>query len=411
MHKSRTTEGRRCNVNTLNNEEKQIVESLKQMPKMKDNMDKNVLYQRISSELNETTRRPKKNNKLVLIPIISTFMVLLLLVVMVPSLMNNSMFQSNNESSKLMQDTASDETQDSGQESSGEFSEAREGSDASEESLPHVSMMDKAVSSHVIYSTDDNTKIIHAALAESKGQYVIPLSISIPKTDNAEGYYNQLENYLDEESWGLSEYIFTETSFQLDQINGQVYVTLPKDFSVGEGSTGPNLFEDILTAMFHPYQINKVVFSQQVNLGQIGNVKELPLITTRAIYKRYQMSVKKREFLVKIPVDKQTNIEEALIEMQKDEKKFNVYQSIPNNIEFSIDPEGKLLHLSFVDKDAVSNNRSSIMMIESILMTAKSFGYQEVSFENAPYEAIGPYNLTEPIKVPQGVNPIPVKND
>lgn len=391
-------------MKTDDNNEKQIKESLKQMPKVKDNMNKDLLYQRISSELNEE-RRPKKNKKLVLIPIFSTVMVLLLLVLIIPSTMNNTMFQSSSENSNAdkAMDSSSNESMDA---ESSELKKQEDSASSSAESDTGILMMDTDIKSHVIHSTGNKT-IIYGALADRQAQYIIPLSLVVPKTDNAGKYYKQFSTYLNEMNWGLSDYNFSGAEFQLDKQSGQVHVKLPEDFSVTSG-TQANMFQGILTTMFTPYQINKAVFSQQVKLGPTGKVKELSLKSSRVIYKRYQLSEDKRNFLVQIPVDGQRDIKTALTEMRKAEESYNVYQSIPDYIDFSVETDDEQLKLNFTDKNMVLNNQETITMIEAILMTAKSYGYQEVLFTNYANENIGPYNLSEPIKVPDGVNPIRV---
>ncbi|SEQ24730.1 hypothetical protein SAMN05216232_2021 [Virgibacillus subterraneus] len=395
-------------MNTFDNNEKQIKESLEQMPVMEDSLDKDILYQRISSELNDEIRPKRINKRFVLIPIFSTVMVLLLLVLIVPSMMNNTMYQSNSENSsadKAMDNSASNDSMDGGNESS--ELKRQEDNASSAESESSVTMMEAEMQSNVIHSTDDNTTIIHGALADRQAKYIIPLAFEVPKTENAGKYYNQISTYLNEKTWGVSDYMFSGAVFQLDEQNSQVHVELPEDFSV-TSSTQANMFIGLLTTMFAPNKINKAVFSQQVNLDPIGKVKEISLKSSNVIYKRYQLSEEKRVFLARIPVEDQSDIETALAEMKKDEESYNVYHSIPRNIDYSLRSEGDLLQINFADKKMAYNNQETVTMIEAILMTAKSFDYQEVLFTNTSDETIGPYNLSEPIKVPEGVNAIKI---
>ncbi|MGP4107400.1 hypothetical protein [Virgibacillus sp. L01] len=393
-------------MKTFDNNEEQIKESLEQMPEVKDNMNKDVLYQRISSELN-SERQPKKNKKLVLIPIFSTVMVLLLLVLIIPSMMNNAMFQNSSQNSnadKAMDSAGSNESMEAREESSELKQEDSASSSANSDS--GVLMMDTNIQSYVIHSTG-NKMIIYSALADRQAQYVVPLSLVVPKTDNAGKYYKKLSTYLNEKKWGLSDYMFPGAEFQLDKQSSQVNVNLPEDFSVTSGAQA-NMFQRLLTTMFTPYQINKAVFSHQTNLGPIGKVKELSLIPSRVLYKRYQLSEDKRNFLVQIPVDDKGDIKAAFTEMRNTEESYNIYQSIPDYIDFSVEMDNDRLRLNFDDKKMVLNNQETITMIEAILMTAKSYGYQEVLFTNYANKNIGPYNLSEPIKVPDGVNPVRV---
>ncbi|MBP1949530.1 hypothetical protein [Virgibacillus litoralis] len=395
-------------MKTFDNNEKQIKELLEQMPEMEDSLDKDLLYQRISSELNNEIRPKKNNKKLVLIPIFSTVMVLLLLALIIPSMMNNTMYQSNSENSsadKAMDNSASNESMDGGNESS--ELKRQEDNASSAESESSVTMMETGIQSHVIHTTDDSTTIIHGALADRQAKYIIPLAFAVPKTENAGKYYNKLSSYLKETTWGVSDYMFSGAIFQLDEQNSQVHVELPKDFSVTSSSQA-SMFIGILTTMFTPNKINKAVFGKQVNLGPIGKVKELSLKSSNVIYKRYQLSEDKRVFFARIPMEDQVDIETAFSEMKKDEESYNVYHSIPKNINFSLKDEGNLLQLNFADKKMATNNQETVTMIEAILMTAKSYGYQEVLFTNSSDETIGPYNLSEPIKVPKGVNPVKI---
>ncbi|WP_164668733.1 hypothetical protein [Virgibacillus doumboii] len=388
-----------------NNDQHQIEESLKLMPKVEDNMEKDILYQRISSELNK--RGHKRSKKVYVLPALGTVMVLALLVLIIPTLMNDVMFQSSSESSgdRIMEDSAANESMESSEEA-GIQSNSQENSADSGETQQDTMMMDRALTSNVIHSPNENSNIVHGAVMDSQAQYVVPFSIPISSSENPEKYYNQLGSLVDEGSWGVSEFMFNDATFRLNRENSQVLIDLPKDFSIGPSGAPGNSFEDTLTAMFKPYQIDTVNFNREVKLGAIGSVNELPLKSKKVVYKLYKESADKREFLVRVPVEDQADMKTALSEMKKDEKDFNVSQSVPNSVDFSVKTEGKQVLLTFNNKESVTVSQETVTMIDALLMTAKSFGYQEVRFTNAPYETIGPYELTGPIKVPEGANPI-----
>ncbi|MFC4557419.1 hypothetical protein ACFO3D_04255 [Virgibacillus kekensis] len=396
-------------MNTFDNEDQQVKDLLQQMPKVEDSMDKDVLYQNISSELREL-EKPKKSNKVIWIPIGSAVVAVLLMILVLPPLFQNAMFESSNENSSsdaLMDESATMEKFGAEGESGSELNtDEQNENNGNQESMPEVSLLDRKAPSNVVYQADDDSQIIHGALADTQGQYVIPFSVIAPADVRMEDYYNQLGKYLSEKQWGLNSFILEGAKFQLKQDENQVNITLPDNFDVLDGSTGPNLLEDTLTTMFTPYQINRVVFDREVNLGQIGKVEKLPLMPTKAIYKKYQKSDSNQAFLVRIPVGDNVNFSSALSKMKENEEVFHVAGVIPTDLNITVQREGPLLRLQFSNPENLKKSGETVFMLDAIMMTAKSFGYQQVEFVNPPMDTVGPYNLREPIDVPLGANPI-----
>lgn len=390
-----------------NNDKHHIEESLKQMPSVKDNTEKDILYQRISSKINK--RNSKGRKKKYVLPVLSTVVVLALLLLIVPGIMDDIEFKNNSESSsdRIMDDSAANESGNS-EEQAGIQSSSEEDSADSKDANQEKMLMDQALTSHVIPAIDAKTSIVRGAVMDSQAQYVIPLSIPISNSENPDSYYSQLGSHLDERSWGVTKYMFTGASFRLDRENAEVYVDLPDDFSVGPGAAKAKMFTDTLAAMFKPFEIDKAIFNRQIDLEAIGSKKEISLKSKKVIYKTYQESPDKRRFLVQAPVDARATMKVALSEMKKAKKEFNVSQSVPKMLDLSVKTKEERLLLAFKNKELVTINQDTVTMIDAILMTAKSFGFQEVRFTNSPYETIGPYQLSESIQVPVGANPIDI---
>ncbi|PAV29525.1 hypothetical protein CIL05_11725 [Virgibacillus profundi] len=387
------------------NDDQELIEKLKNMPKIQDTQDKDSLYQHISSGLNPKQKQPKRNNKLV--PVLGTLMAAILLLIMLPSFLNTNMFETQNENSTA--DRAFDDANlnNKAEESLSGQEESSDMQDAESE----IMMMSEPLDSYVIDGSVNNEVIAHGAIADSQQQFVIPLTFVVPESEDIDTFYSEMEHYLHVQEWGVSDYLFKNVSFKLEKENNQVVVDLPADFSVGEGSATASIFEKSLTTMFKQEGIDKAVFNtendQGLDLGPFGLIDELPLSKEQnASYKIYHEEDAVRSFLIPIPNEGEMMIDDALMAMKTDDKDFNVSQTIPDNINMTTDSTEQELTVTFSDESSLMNNQDTLTMIEAILMTAKSYGYDSVSFQNSNLEKIGSYLLTESIPVPVGANPI-----
>lgn len=128
--------------------------------------------------------------------------------------------------------------------------------------------------------------------------------------------------------------------------------------------------------------------------------------TEKVSYKIYRKMESNMEFLIPITPKKSTDFHGALLEMKNIGKASNIKPSIPSKVSFSVSVVEETIQLTLQDNVLLSNNKQYKNMIEAILMTAKSFGYNAVIFNNTTIEQIGPYDLMEPIDVPLAVNPV-----
>ncbi|MFD2762260.1 hypothetical protein [Lentibacillus juripiscarius] len=382
-----------------NNSEEQLKETLKQMPRIHDNLDKDALFQRISSKRRHVHGR-NKEKRFALMPVLASVMALGLVLILVPLMLNDGVIQNAGEDANHALDRAITGKEDDN---------ANVMKDTAEnEETPHTySQQDKAPESLVMHSADNEPSVIHGAVADLQGQYVIPLSLVVPDTADKNDYLNELGRHLQEDRWGTSSYVFGDTTFQLDEANQQVKADFPEKFPIAEeGSSGPNMLQKLLASMFRPYQVEKVVFNKEISLGKIGTVQQLPLKTRKNVYKTYQSEEGSRKFLIEIPIDEQADFQTAIAEMKKDEEAFHVSRTVPESAELSVSDEGRELRISFDPGNTVPHGQDLVTMIDAILMTAKNFGYDQVMFLNTGQKQVGPYDLTSPLSVPPGANPI-----
>ncbi|WP_174613633.1 hypothetical protein [Virgibacillus ihumii] len=387
-------------MKSRDNDEKQITDSLKQMPVVKDKRKKDELYKQISSSLKEP-QRVQASRKIPLVPIFSIVAVLTILLISVPFLMNEDNFLTNNSHDEAkMEKAVSDNRTNTGQMKPGKESDFS----AAQSNKKNMLRMDKNFQSHVVRSIKDTNSIVYGAVANQQAQFIIPLTFIVSETEDLSKQYNKIGSYLKGKKRPPGDYMLAGAMFEMNRANGTVLVGLPKGFSLNSGAEA-NMFSKTVQSMFGPLQFDKAVFTRKVNLGPIGSVKALKIngIQNKA-YKLYDPAQSERNFLVPVNMENKREITGAFEEMKQSEEEFHLQRTIPENIQISTHQKGESLQLTFAEN--IPRNQESLTMIESILMTAKSFGYKQVEFKNTGVHMIGPYQLTDPLNVPAGVNPI-----
>lgn len=374
----------------LDKNDEQIIKALKQLPKIEDQENKDELFQRISAHTFE--KKQQKHYRFA--PILTTLIVTALIITVIPLLTDLGL------TGKSLNDSAGNVVQESSQNFDLKMYDDAEVNEA------EISVMDHAVENYVLQDIDDLT-VIYGAVADDQVQTVIPITIITTGTDNLNTHYNQLDKYLETIEWGVKDDLFEHVHVEIDIDNHKVFMSFSDEFSLGEGSANPAMFVNILTAMFVPYQIEKVVFDKEIDLGPIGNVSELPLQRKeKENYKMFQAGEHRQKFLVPIKTEDDVTIEEAIQDMKNGQPSFNIYPTIPEEAQFSFTSTGEELIISIQYDQILEDIQEATIMIEAILMTAKSFGYEQVTFKDMPVNQIGSYHFSESITVPEAINPI-----
>ncbi|RKQ37693.1 hypothetical protein [Oceanobacillus halophilus] len=389
----------------------EIKEQLKRLPNIEDSRDKNILYQRISSDLkngNDNHNRRKLNK---LLPILGS-VVAILLIGIIPLTLNNTSFTNSEQDSMYHTQSAEDSTLDkesTAQEKNAQKFDTEEEQGESSAPVPEENIILQMNHNQLIRnSLKENEKIIYGAISDEQFQYAIPVTFIIPKAENLSEHYNKLEDYLSEEGLITDYYMLEDVSYNILTSNQEVEINLPDNFSVNS-SAQAYMFEKLIEAMFVPMGLKKATFhsanSEGVELGPYGQLKEMSLDhESKESYKLYS-----DDFLVPIPHEEESTVNDAILEMKRSQEEFDIIQTIPNEIDFDIKSSGNELELIFDGDIKEPDNQQLIIMIEAILMTAKSYGYNLVQFQNMPLDQVGSYNLSQPLKVPEAVNPYEIE--
>lgn len=374
------------------NNDEQLIKQLKQLPKVEDHRDKDELFRHISSKISEN--KPRKKYKLV--SVFGTLIVVMLIFAIVPLMINLSMSETsvNDSAGNAFNETSN---------SNHDAEVAIEESSIEQEKRAFNSQ----VESYVLRSIDENSTIIYSAVSDYQLQTIIPVTIVVPGTVDLNTHYNQLNDYMDEANWGVNQYLFKNANFDLNLSKHEVSMEISDDFSLLDSSENLNVFTEILTIMFIPYQIEKVVFEEEIDLGSTGIYKEFALPQKQGeAYKVFQADEHQRKFLVPSKIEGNILIEEAFEEMKNGRKDLNIFPTIPEEVQFSIASSDNELLITTNHEEIFEDEQRTVIMIEAILMTAKSFGYEFVTFNGISNEQVGPYQLSKSIQVPEAINPI-----
>lgn len=392
------------------------------MPDVEDRQSSEDLYRKISAKRNKELQRQSKRKKLATgwgVGMASVAAIIIFLIAALPSMQQEQAYDtsSSDESVELSNDQAESKDGDQKENEIDRSSDAntQEESSSSEkaESSFHDSMTTESSLISRVVTNNENELHAIAAFGDFQGQYVVPVTFSVLKESNTmEQLYNSLEGSLDEDEWGVRAYQFSSVSFDINKEEGVVVVNFPEDYDFPESSTQENIFIMSLKVMFGPLDVNTIKLETEgesgVNLGNNTGLEEIN-ISKRSIYKLYTPQNGPQLF-ISIPVNQGTTIAEALNELKVDEPAFTIEGTIPKAVDIGdITTNGELLEVNINGGDNFDGDQQMLTMIESILITAKQFGFTQVKFNHLPKDEVGMYDLNKTISVPYSVNPMPLQ--
>ncbi|GAE91329.1 hypothetical protein JCM21714_277 [Gracilibacillus boraciitolerans JCM 21714] len=175
---------------------------------------------------------------------------------------------------------------------------------------------------------------------------------------------------------------------------------------IASGSNISN-FEWILAYMFQPLDISEISFENNHSiaeeLGAIENPYSL-LETKQTPYKLYQAdNTGSSEWLVPITNNQYKTLNSALEEMKNNEQTFLVWATIPNDANIAVENLAENHVFVSISSKQIGDNQLTVSMVESILATAYTYGFQQVTLDIG-LDQIGKYDLTAPIDTTNQIN-------
>lgn len=400
-------------------DEEQLENLLKNMPKVKDTQNPEVLFAKISSRLEEEKKievkghefkkTPKK--KTWILPTLASIAAIIIVSLVLPSFLHE-------------QDMATEETNNKVKEQKaiiGEKPEEAENFTMMAKEGPMARMAFDGGASHLISDLPEDQEFITVAVPDGNAQFVVPISFIVPKSEEVTNLerIETIKEHLHEEEWGLSSYILENVKFSEEQIDNnakKLIIDVPENHPYGNGSAMEVIFLSTVKEMAKQLKVSVVEFHTDgkpgVMLGNYGELKAIDLEKdkSKGLYYIFQPNGLIQKYLV--PFTKEMGFPEALEDMKLpiEIDLQQIKPAIPDSIQFkAVDIEQSTNHaiIEFAEGTTLSNDETNLLMVEAILMTAKEYGVKTVEFKNTNAEFIGPYNMQESILVPLAVNPMP----
>ncbi|MEH7075642.1 negative regulator of sigma-X activity [Neobacillus drentensis] len=379
--------------------DKQLEELLRQMPKIQDDRNPRDIYQ------NLTLRKTK--SKQWLIPGLATVAALLIFFILVPKLMVGTHYsedQASQEKSTEQQDMQNaEENSTITLKKDDTSSQARTFSGAKKIELIKTAIYDEEVGKGTVLTY---------WIPDPQVQILVPVSTLVDNADKKTWLtlFNETMVKLKEQEWGLSEFYPLNATLKLDNKNKAVLVDVPENHQYGQGSATETNFMNVLQKdISSNSNLKKVKFSTNgqpgIELGNFGTKEELdiPQQEKHAYFFYYPEG---NEFPYLVPsIETYKDIKTALEAMKKDQPILGLKSSLLPLLPISeVSISGKTLDVSIAENSGLQDDQSTINAYESLLLTAKEFGFEKVMIENSPLKMLGSFDLTKENKVPLAPN-------
>ncbi|WP_417899973.1 hypothetical protein ABN702_06790 [Bacillus haimaensis] len=420
-------------------EEEQLEKLLRQMPKMKDDRDPKQIYREVYDGLN---KKPRSFN---VIPALALAAAVLIFAIISPLFLqnlsgsNSSMDQAarNSDGAGIMESSERDDSADSAKEESVGIQsvdeDAQRSLEESEIALDGAKESDN--NDFTALSADQPTFVVTNEKAKEMmvvtigvtatepqsniGPFTFPVSVEVPLAEGGsyEENLESIKNELDYIAMGVEEPL----------LNRGAVVTIAQD---GDGNEMPsvemkNLYYDLSSSQdfqfnneiaetfrykYLQYQFTRDGKNKNVEYGNSSQTG--PVETVKMSKKGYHKFINRQgnAFLVPTQVVFK-DINQALDSMREGadifEEQSGVDPSIPMSITIEsvqVKDDSAIVVLS--DKSVMENTIENIFALESILMTAKEFGFTQVIFKTTQEGLVGNVPLNEPVNVPYSPNPI-----
>jgi hypothetical protein len=376
--------------------DEELIELIQEMPKIEDYRHPRDIYQNL----------PFKRRKKIpwLLPGIATAAALFLFFILVPKFMDNNQYSRDNAKQEATQDAkvAREDNNSSG----------IANGDAQQDqtyTMEKAQLKNEEISTTAVY--DDAIKdaaVLTYWVPDDQAQNLIPISTIVNNTDGKDWLtlFNENMAKLQETEWGLTDYYPLKASLSYDKNGENIIVDVPAGHLYAQGSANELAFINSINNNVASNSSAKMIkFTTNGESGlEMGNdyYTELPVNPVKNhAYFFYYPNGKDVPFLVPSP-EPYNDIQAALRAMGSPIEPLNL-QEVTLIID-EVSTSDQTLTLTFKEDTNLKVDQMTLWSLEAILLTAKEFGFEKVIVNNPPVEKIGPFDLTQEIKVPVAPN-------
>lgn len=378
--------------------DEQVEDLLRQLPALKDQRSKQVIYQQLEIKIN------KRQKRIWYIPAIAAACSLFLFLVIINGIIPNG---TENDRSKQSLDNSNMTALQAGDKKAEQEIEAPSNSLKVDQ--------ENMIEANAVYQEDiQNKEVLTYPIPDAFMQVVVPISIVVDNRNNHSRFQLYMDNMskLTERDWHLKESYPIQGDIQFDEKKKIVSVSIEKELAAFP-SNGINFYSAIINQQLQTIGGKEVTFMTEnqpgIEFGNFGKKHSYQYteLKKRGYFLLRSNKIEKNRPLYVPSLDSYKDIETAFYEMRKDNETLGLSASIPNTIDFAKIAKDKAkgqLTLFLTNGSKLEENTTTIQAIESILLTAKDFHFSSVKFENAKLKQIGRFSLTKAVAVPVAPN-------
>ena len=373
--------------------EEQLEQLLQQLPPVKDKRPAEDIFRNIKDK-----QQIKKNSRRWIAPALATVAALLLFVFISPSLFHNA--TSYEESAKDSAATENSVKLESG------MSEAKL---TQEKTLDIQDLKNKEPETFVTKASEED-EIITVGFTDGNAQNILPISLEANQKQEKLEQLEEINPELFTEELGPISYELRNTEF-IDEGNPEEITIEYKGEPSLASSATDTLYQNALIETFRWLDFKRVKLYTNnhagIDFGHSGSKKDLEVKQeNKKAYFLYQFDEHTSKLLVPSP-EPYDSIETAIESMKQGMTERHLQPTIMKGIEIiSTKENGDQLDVEFRQDMEFQDSEPYIIMLESILLSAKEFGYRTVQFKGMNIDQVGVMDVTKPIEVPFSPNPI-----
>ncbi|RPF55739.1 hypothetical protein [Aquisalibacillus elongatus] len=385
----------------MSKKDQDIENLLSEMPDINDERSFDEYYQRISTQLNDEKQTHNQTNKRWMLPAFVTAAAACLLIII------GLQFMNSNETTDM--NMAQDDSESSAEEGSMEENESADESGQISTQDEEAEEMDILLSQSMTVTEQE----LEGSNQQEQMTYVVPnndltgyIPLSIPsRTEQPEEMFNLINEHLNEDRLGVDTSIFNHLVYL--GLNDEGLPIIEVDQSSIQGSAMETAVINALN-FFEPLGYNRVIVQNSegtdVEFPQMGTTNEIQLQQSKKTYKLYTNA--NQLLWLESNMTSNSSIAAAIDNLKVSDEESGVMAPLPEELNFTLSEDQNELTMTFESIPNVNTEQELLYLVESILLTAKSYGFTEVKFEQLGRDQIGKYNLDSPVKVPVYVNPI-----
>lgn len=373
--------------------DKEIVELLRQMPKIEDHRHPRDIYQNL----------PKKKRKTLpwLLPGLAAAAALFLFFILVPILMDGNQFSFDKSTEEKTSEIAMQK--DAGANKDNGFAGTEK-----------IQLMNESGGKTAVYEDEaGGGMVLTYWIPDRNAQILVPVSTVVQDTQGKDWLtlFNEKMASLKEAEWGLQDYYPLNATITMDEKTAALNVNVPADHRYGMGSTGEGIFIRALNRNTASNSSTKKIqlFTEGklgIEFGNFGPLNELEVIPEQN-HAYFFYFPEGSDMPLLVPTDDTfVDIKTAFAEMEKDPpEELGLKRSLLPALQIvEMSMTDKTLYISIKADESFASDPLAASSFEAILLTAKEFGAEKVVINNPPFNNIGPFDLTVENKVPVAPN-------